>query len=140
VSDVFGLSGAPTAVSYVYPKDLTPSIQQNALPRRGTCGTWDSLYGHSKSAMGHLNPGRRDLWRYFCEQALAPLLHALRTSRWTSTSNLVDGVLRTSVRGWYTFAHLCFGLLFRALVARISYSTEITSKVIGSGSDEDTRI
>jgi photosystem II CP47 chlorophyll apoprotein len=28
------------------------------------------------------------------------------------TSNLVDGVLRTSVRGWYTFAHLCFGLLF----------------------------
>jgi Photosystem II protein len=27
-------------------------------------------------------------------------------------SNLVDGVLRTSVRGWYTFAHLCFGLLF----------------------------
>lgn len=25
------------------------------------------------------------------------------------TSNLVDGVLRTSVRGWYTFAHLCFG-------------------------------
>jgi hypothetical protein len=28
------------------------------------------------------------------------------------TSNLVDGVFRTSVRGWYTFAHLCFGLLF----------------------------
>lgn len=23
-----------------------------------------------------------------------------------------DGVLRTSPRGWYTFAHLCFGLLF----------------------------
>lgn len=28
------------------------------------------------------------------------------------TNVVVDGVLRSSVRGWYTFAHLCFGLLF----------------------------